>query len=129
MQELQDKNIRRAVIYWFLTFGYMGLIFYLSSINSIKLPRLDIGFDKVVHLIAYMPLAFLFFLAIHTSGGRKYVFLTAFLLAGLYGISDEIHQSFVPGRDASIGDVIADCLGGIIGCLAANFTKMKVNLT
>ena len=32
----------------------------------------------------------------------------------LYGISDEIHQSFVPGRDPSIGDLFADCAGGLL---------------
>ena len=36
-------------------------------------------------------------------------------LAIAYGISDEIHQSFVPGRDASVGDLIADSVGAALG--------------
>ncbi len=35
--------------------------------------------------------------------------------ASLYGISDEIHQSFVPFREAEVADVIADILGAFSG--------------
>jgi hypothetical protein len=37
--------------------------------------------------------------------------LRVFLAAGLFGIVDEIHQSFVPGRDPNIGDWILDLAG------------------
>jgi VanZ family protein len=38
----------------------------------------------------------------------------------LYGITDEIHQYYVPGRVASIGDIAADCIGAFLGsCLTA----------
>lgn len=127
MQKLHDKNIGRAVIYWLLTFGYMGLIFYLSSRHSIKLPKLA-NVDKIAHVFAYIPMAFLFFLSLNESGVKKYVFWIAFLSACLYGITDEIHQYFVPGRYSEIGDVIADSVGALIGCLAANYTKLKINL-
>ncbi|MCU0242053.1 MAG: VanZ family protein, partial [Vicinamibacteria bacterium] len=30
-----------------------------------------------------------------------------------YGVSDEWHQSFVPGRDATVGDVMKDALGSL----------------
>ncbi len=129
MQNVHTNNIRRAAIYWLLTIAYMGLIFFLSSQNSVNLPRLITGMDKIVHVLAYIPMAFLFFLSINESGIKKYVFLAAFLCASLYGITDEIHQSFTPGRDPSIGDVIADCLGALIGCLTANFVKFRTNLT
>lgn len=41
---------------------------------------------------------------------RKRVWI-AVLLAGLYGVTDEIHQSFVPGRDASVCDILTDLAG------------------
>ena len=37
------------------------------------------------------------------------------LLSSLYGMSDEIHQYFVPYRDADLMDVLADMLGGLMG--------------
>ncbi len=41
--------------------------------------------------------------------------LLSVVSASLYGVSDEIHQSFVPFREASIADVIADILGSVCG--------------
>jgi VanZ family protein len=41
--------------------------------------------------------------------------LLSVVSASLYGISDEIHQSFVPFRDAEVADVIADILGAVGG--------------
>ena len=40
----------------------------------------------------------------------------AILFACLYGVSDEIHQAFVPERYASVWDLFADCAGSITGC-------------
>ncbi len=114
-------NIRAALIYWFLTLGYMVLIFFLSSYQGGDLPGLPKNFDKVVHAGVYMPLAFLFYRSLRKSGIRKYVFVAAFLFASLYGITDEIHQIFVPGRDAAIGDALADSTGAFLGCLGARF--------
>lgn len=38
------------------------------------------------------------------------------LITGLYGVSDEVHQYFVPGRSASPYDALADLLGAGIVC-------------
>lgn len=38
------------------------------------------------------------------------------LIAGLYGVSDEVHQYFVPGRSASAYDALADVLGAGLVC-------------
>jgi VanZ family protein len=43
-----------------------------------------------------------------------YFFLIA-AIASVYGITDEFHQSFVPGRDANIWDWLADTIGACIG--------------
>jgi len=43
------------------------------------------------------------------------------LSATLYGISDEIHQHFVPSRTADIADMIADVAGSIMGVAGAHF--------
>jgi VanZ family protein len=41
--------------------------------------------------------------------------ILSILLSFLYGISDEIHQHFVPYRDADLVDVLADMLGAVMG--------------
>lgn len=48
---------------------------------------------------------------------RQKIIIAAILFSTLYGVSDEIHQSFVPERCADIFDVLADGLGSIIGVL------------
>lgn len=123
MNKVEKPNIWLAVFYWLLTIGYMGMIFYVSSRNNISLPDISKNIDKVLHTGAYMPLAYLLYKSIKSSGARKHVFLMAFLFAVIYGITDELHQSVVPGRDAAIGDILADTLGAFLGSLAANYTN------
>ena len=115
-------DARKAVMYWVLTVGYMSVIFYLSSQNF-SLPKLPTNSDKVIHALIYFPLAFLLYLSLRNCGIKKYIFVIAFILAGIYGISDEFHQSFVPGRDASLGDAAADFAGALLGSLGASIFK------
>ena len=116
-------KIRTAVLLWFTTAGYMALIFFLSS-RHLHIPyTLPVYFDKLAHVLIYMPLAFLLFISLRKSGLNKYIFLISFLLAGIYGITDELHQSFVPGRDATAADAVADFFGAILGSLGASRVK------
>jgi VanZ family protein len=59
------------------------------------------------------------------SGFGRYGFAVAMLLTVLYGATDEFHQAFVPGRYATIGDVLADSIGALLGCLGASFIKKR----
>ncbi len=54
--------------------------------------------------------------SLRISGVRRFM-LIGWIMASLYGISDEIHQSFVPMRDASEGDVPADIIGAFVGAV------------
>jgi VanZ family protein len=74
--------------------------------------------DKVLHFFAYALLGALFLRAFKTSRIKNKVTLIvtlSILLSSLYGISDEIHQHFVPYRDADLVDVLADMLGAVMG--------------
>ena len=123
MDRDKTMNVRVSAALWLATAGYMAFIFYLSS-RHLQIPSLlPEYFDKIAHILLYMPLAFLFFSAMKKSGFHKYIFFTSFLLAGSYGITDEIHQSFVPGRDAAAADVAADFFGAVIGSLGASRVK------
>jgi VanZ family protein len=75
-------------------------------------------FDKVLHFVGYALLGALFLRAFKTSrikNNVKLMVILSVLLSSLYGISDEIHQYFVPYRDADLMDVLADMLGGLMG--------------
>jgi VanZ family protein len=72
----------------------------------------------VLHCIAYALLGALLLRAFKTSpikNNVKLIMILSILLSSFYGISDEIHQYFVPFRDADFMDVLADMLGGILG--------------
>jgi len=124
----QDINIRSAIICWLITFGYMGIIFFLSSWQNLHIHGLPENTDKVVHILIYIPLAFMLYISLNKSGCEKSLFVVAFIFAGIYGITDEFHQYFVPGRDASTGDVAADFFGAFLGSTGAkHFIKAKIN--
>ncbi len=105
----------------------MGTIFYLSHQTSddLYLPLLP-GLDKVAHLTAYGLLAaatlFAFSPASRQRNGRRVASITL-LVCLCFGISDEFHQYFIPGRSVSGFDLLADCLGAVIVCLLWRWSK------
>jgi len=101
-------------IYWLLSLLYMGLIFCLSSYPmKIEVPSFSYS-DKLAHIVEYGILASLIYLAFRDRNlAKHHLFGLAFAVAFLYGISDEIHQYFVPGREADILDVAADGVGAL----------------
>ena len=96
----------------------MGIIFYLSHQphDFAELPPF-VGFDKLLHIIAYSSLAGTFLYAlkpyVHDSN-RTVTAVVIVLFCSIYGISDEFHQSFIPGRFSSIWDVLADGFGALL---------------
>jgi len=110
------------LIYKLPAVAYMALIFFTSS-GPVD-PRLTGGLpDFVLHAAAYLVMYLLVFRAVHAgfkrrpeSGGH----LLPLLITVLYGLSDELHQSFVPSRDASVRDLLADTAGALIGAAAVS---------
>lgn len=94
----------------------MALIFFVSALP--KLPTLPtlFGIDKIQHAGAYLILGLLLYRATKLVGMRPYA--RSFILGALYGAFDEIHQRFVPGRDMSGLDWLADVAGIVIAMLA-----------
>jgi VanZ family protein len=93
------------------------VIFYGSSQSRFFIqPPEFFSSDKVYHFFEY---GLLGVLTVRVMGAyriapdRPVAWATLFCL--LYGISDEFHQWFVPGRFATLGDVLADTLGGWTG--------------
>lgn len=96
------------------------LLFILSSIPDLSFPEwtFDLS-DKILHMIFYIPLGFLLGNAItHRPGPFKKAPVFWSVFVGIaYGVADEIHQYFVPGRFMDIFDVGADAAGVFIGSL------------
>jgi VanZ family protein len=111
----------RRVWAWAPAVAYMLLIWALSSI-SIQLRFELVPFqDKGVHFLEYGTLAALLAHAMRNSWEhwRTFsVFALALSCTILWGLIDEIHQAYVPGRSSDVRDVIADALGGMAGACA-----------
>jgi len=106
--------------YWTPLVLQAGLIFYLSSLSHPEqylpwfFPHLS---DKVLHAVAYGILSVLFYRALRHATGpvlSTYAFLAAIAGAALYGLTDEIHQIFVPLRHADVWDLAADAVGASV---------------
>ena len=105
---------------WLPALTWMALIFLGSSIPSARVSQnstLDFLVHKVAHLFEYAALYLLIYRGL--IGGKsvfdKREIVVALFLVTLYGGSDELHQSFIPGRESRLGDVFIDFLGGLLG--------------
>ncbi len=93
--------------------AYCGLIFWLSAQETLPVPSVFNFQDKVLHAGAYGVMGVFSIRALrHLRLSRPYLALLSILFCSLYGLSDEWHQSFVPGRSVSIWDWLADSVGG-----------------
>lgn len=115
---------RRLVLAWLPAFLYMTAIWVLSSLSVIETP-FDLGqfphYDKLVHFFEYSGLAFVIaHAAMRTwpEHPRIRVAALAVLFTTMFGVSDEIHQSFVPGRHSDVLDLVADLTGSVFGTSA-----------
>lgn len=111
---------------WIVVLAWMGLIFFLSAQPDLPRPEsdwLDLLISGGAHFSLYGVLAFLLSWAL--GGGGRGMAL-AFGLALLYGVSDEFHQSFVPGRVPDVMDLLWDGLGAAAGLLALGILRRIV---
>ena len=128
--------MQRKYVYVAVTIAYAGFIFYLSSLSSppnpfspglfMKLHRMlmDLGIeflaypfyfayrypDKFAHMLLYMGFGFALNPAVRNTLGKNPE-IVSLALGTMYGASDEFHQSFVPYRSPSMGDLLADFIG------------------
>jgi VanZ family protein len=100
----------------------MGLIFFLSAQPDLPHPRshwLGELLGNLAHFGLYAILAVLWARALLATSDRRAtarpLLWLAFTLTALYALSDEIHQSFVPGRVADVRDLGLDLLGAVVG--------------
>jgi len=97
----------------------MALIFVLSAQAQLPTPEtrwLDAVLEKSAHTFEFAVLAALLMRALAPRAAVRWrAFGLAVLLAWLYALADEFHQSFVPGRSADWMDILFDWLGAALG--------------
>jgi VanZ family protein len=105
---------RSSLQTWLPVFVWAGVIFAFSSVPSLstELGTWDTILRKLAHLAEYAVLGLLLDRALR----RPHV-VVAVALAGLYAVTDEVHQRFVEGRHGSPVDVGIDTLGALLGVL------------
>lgn len=132
-----------------LVIVWMSLIFILSSSNSNEsneqsgrivtfisqifnisnIEMLNYVIRKIAHITEFFVLGILVMNLIHCYNKKTYI---AIILCIIYAISDEFHQSLVPGRSPQIYDVLIDTVGSSLGISIyklltkiANINKVK----
>ena len=106
--------------YWIPVVAYAGLIFYLSA-QTRPSPAamwllIQLG-DKPLHAIEYGILGILCYRAFRYAAGARAArsaLLLAVVASTVYGVTDEIHQAFVPPRVPDGWDLLADSIGATV---------------
>jgi VanZ family protein len=100
------------------------VIFIATSLPANRLPNIVLS-DKINHFIAYFALSILVYLTLIYQRKSRFLFDNAVVatisLCLLYGVIDELHQMFIPGRFAETLDWFADSLGSISGVVLLKF--------
>ena len=113
------EGTSQRVLIWLPAVAWAGLIFFLSSQPDETFEKLGLQGQLLSiggHLVVYFVLMVLLVVALRFSSdlSSRQITIVAFLIVALYGLSDEYHQSFVPGRTATIDDWIVDLVGAAI---------------
>src|SRR3989338_7628956 len=96
---------------WSITLIIAIMIFYISSLTFS--PGAGKGYDVkpiIYHISAFFFLEFFLLISLIKGKSEKLIPISI-IMAILYGISDELHQYFVPGRNLSPSDIFLDAIG------------------
>lgn len=107
----------------------MALIFVISSFE-VDVPGLSHVplRDKGIHFVEYAVLGWLCATASRQSWPSASAWRTAafaVFVSVLWGLSDEIHQAFVPGRSPELSDIVADLFGSVVGAASSHLLSNR----
>ena len=109
------SHIGTSIGRWAVVILWMGVIFWFSAQPK---DVLNLGqstlLSKLAHVIEYAILGWLIQWA-HSGRARPRVGWLSWLIAVLYAATDELHQSFTPGRTPLVTDVMIDSFGAALG--------------
>lgn len=113
--------------------GWAAFLFTLTSWP--KPPEVPIlsglpHFDKLVHGGLYAVAAFLLYRCVQWPGGPLFSLSRALVIVGamaVWGVADETHQAWIPGRSMEASDAVADVAGACAGALCASLLSGRRN--
>lgn len=112
-----NKIVAKVFKFWLPVVVWATFIFLLSAHPTNPVSKIhwkDFVVKKTAHVIEYAALTVLLYRALKESGiEKREAGVYSAILATLYGVSDEIHQSFTPGREPKLRDVFFDTIGAI----------------
>ena len=114
--------------YWLPAFGYVGLIFSLSSIHGQDIPGNIPYLDKLAHLLEYSLLGLLLGRAIRFTldgKGKAAASISTVLLGAAIGAADEFYQRRVPGRTSDVRDWMVDVTAVALSVLFTQWASTR----
>jgi len=111
---------------WALVVMWMGVIYFQSSQSRLPLPGID-WLDEAIRITGHFAEYFVLALLLSRATARERSlrrWAVVLLVCATYALSDEWHQSHVPGRDASAFDLMVDMAGVAAACVVS-FKRMK----
>ena len=133
MRDVARQDVMGQVLwYWVPVALYAGTIFYLSAQShpEDQLPSFlfkEVS-DKVLHAVEYGILSLLCYRAFRRTAGptvARQAVVLAIVITSVYGITDEVHQAFVPLRESSWLDWLADTIGAAIAAMSWRFIRSE----
>jgi len=119
---------RKVYLVYVPLIAYWIMLFIATTLPVSNLPSVAIS-DKIKHFGAFLGLSVLLSLTLIYQNKillfKKYFIITAFIISSIYGLLDEIHQSFIPGRNSEFLDWFADSIGAAIGALIIAYLIKK----
>ena len=106
-------GVGRKIFFWTLLIIYSIVIFVFSSRPEAGVEQYFYGQDKVIHFVIYGIHTFLCLVTLcdRMLSLKSIQYFLALILSFSYGIFNEIYQYFIPEREFSFGDILANSLG------------------
>ena len=103
----------RKIFFWILLIIYSVVIFIFSSRPEVGVEQYFYGQDRVIHFVIYGIHTFLCLLTLcdRIPSLKSIQYFLSLILSVSYGIFNEIYQYFIPEREFSFGDILANSLG------------------
>ena len=113
-------------ISWVITIVMAIIIFYVSSLTLTGSTDGTSYISYIYHFTAFSYLSLFLLISITKGKPIKNLIILGIILAIIYGISDEIHQYFIPGRQSALKDILVNSIGILItGIAYTNYCRKK----